>query len=186
MITRANILDLLAALGASFVVLAGLAYAYIVYEYNVTTLVVSVLLPLVIGSGILARRSRILLFSFLALFWAIIDDSPVFFDSVLTWPQVTRFHPFLPRLYMNIVIHALTLLFLYLALREGMKGKSVSRAKEIAVALLGLVVFGLAYAQNIPLAAIQNAVESSWYAFDVAEKVLSIGVLAIAVHIAKR
>lgn len=165
----------MAVLAASTVVVAGLLYAYVVYVFDLKTLLVSVVMPLVLGSVIFsARRQRILLFAFLAYIWAVVDDAPVYFDSVLTWPEVTRFHPFLPRLYMNIVIHSLTLFFLYLAVRESTKEKKLSGWKIIKLTVLSLTAFVLAYAQNIPLAGIQNIVDSSWYEFDVVAKVSSI------------
>jgi hypothetical protein len=172
---RAALLDFLAVLTASLVVVACLLYAQVTGTYDATTFMVSVLLPLVLGSAILSvRKERILLFAFLAYLWAVVDDAPVYFDSVITWPEVTRFHPFLPRLFMNIVIHALTALFLCLTVRESMKGTRVGLRNAPRVIILTSVAFVLAYAQNIPLAAIQNAVETSWYPFDFAEKVASI------------
>ena len=183
MIRRAALLDLVAILAASLVVVACLLYAQVTGTYDATTFMVSVVLPLVLGSAILSvRKDRILLFAFVAYFWAVVDDAPVFLDSVLTWPEVTRFHPFLPRLFMNIVIHALTVLFLYLAIRESMKGTSVRFRDAFRVILFTSVAFVLAYAQNIPLVAIQNVVETSWYPFDFTEKLVSIFFLYLAVR----
>ena len=188
MIGRAALYDILAVVAASSVVLVGLLYAEVVYVFDATTLLVSVVLPLILGSAIfLVRRKRTLLFAFLALFWAVVDDRPVFFDSVLTWPEVTRFHPFLPRLFMNIVIHGLTVLFLYLMIRESMKGTGVRLWKAPRVIILTSVAFVLAYAQNIPLPVIQNVVEAgsnpaSWYPFDVAAKLSSIFFLYLALQ----
>jgi hypothetical protein len=180
---RATLYDLLAVAAATCVLIAALLYAEVTDVYDSTTLLVSVVLPLILGSAIfLLRKNRILLFAFLAYFWAIIDDRPVFFDSVLTWPEVTRFHPFLPRLFMNIVIHALTALFLYLTIRESLKGSSVRLRNASLVIVLALVAFILAYAQNIPLAVIQKVVETSWYPFDLAEKLASVFFLYIAVR----
>ena len=155
--------------------------------YDVTTLLASVILPLLLGASILwVRKERIALYAFLALFWAVIDDGPVFFDSVLTWPEVTRFHPFLPRLYMNIVIHALTILFLYLTVHESLKRTGVRLREAPGVIVLASAAFIFAYAQNIPLAAIQNAVDTSWYPFDIVEKIASIFFLCLAVWKATR
>ena len=188
MIGRAALYDILAVVAASSVVLVGLLYAEVVYVFDATTLLVSVVLPLTLGSAILlVRRNRTLLFAFLALFWTVVDDRPVYFDSVLTWPEVTRFHPFLPRLFMNIVIHGLTILFLYLMIRESMKGTGVRLWKAPWVIILTSVAFVLAYAQNIPLPVIQNVVEAgsnpaSWYPFDVATKLSSIFFLYLALR----
>lgn len=183
MIGRAALFDILAILAASLVVVACLLYAQVTGTYDVTTFMVSVVLPLVLGSVILSvRKERTLLFAFLAYFWAMVDDAPVFLDSVITWPEVTRFHPFLPRLFMNIVIHALTALFLYLTIRESMKGTNVGLRNAPRVIILTLVAFVLAYAQNIPLVAIQKVVETSWYPFDFTEKLVSIFFLYLAVR----
>ena len=169
------------------IVLVGLLYAYIVYAFDATTLLVSVVSPPILGSIILSVRKRwIFLFGFLAYFWSVVDDAPVYFDSVLTWPEVTRFHPFLPRLYMNIVLHLLTLVFLCLAIWLSMEETDRTRSKVFKVSILALLAFILAYAQNIPLTAVQDAEENSWYAFDVAEKVASIGFFVFAVREAKK
>lgn len=183
MTRRARLCDLLAILAACFVVVASLLYAQVTGTYDSTTLLVSVALPLGLGSAILSlRRSRTLLFAFLAYFWAVVDDAPVFFDSVLTWPEVTRFHPFLPRLFMNVIIHGLTALFMYLTIRESMKGKKASLQYARRVVALALVAFVTGYAQNIPLAEIQDVVRTSWYPFDLAEKLTSILLLYLAVR----
>lgn len=183
MIGRAALFDILAILAASLVVVACLLYAQVTGTYDLTTFMVSVVLPLVLGSVILSvRKERTLLFAFLAYFWAMVDDAPVFLDSVITWPEVTRFHPFLPRLFMNIVIHALTALFLYLTIRESMKETNVGLRNAPRVIILTLVAFVLAYAQNIPLVAIQKVVETSWYPFDFTEKLVSIFFLYLAVR----
>jgi hypothetical protein len=189
---RTALYDFLAVLAVSLVVVACVIYAEVRYVYDATTLLVCIMLPLVFGSVILSlRKDRTLLFAFLALFWAVIDDRPIFFDSILTWPEVTRFHPYLPRLFMNIVIHALTILFLYLTIRESMKGSGVRLWKAPRVIILASVAFLLAYAQNIPLALIQNVVQAgsnpaSWYPFDVETKLSAIFFLCLAVWQAKK
>jgi hypothetical protein len=190
--SRAALYDFLAVLATSLVVVACVIYAEVTYVYDATTLLVCIVLPLVFGSAILSlRKDRTLLFAFLALFWAVIDDRPIFFDSILTWPEVTRFHPFLPRLFMNIVIHALTALFLYLTIRESMKGTSVRLSKAPLVIILASAAFVLAFAQNIPLAVIQNVVQAgsnpaSWYPFDIEAKLSSIFFLCLAVWQARK
>ena len=119
-----------------------------------------------------------------------IDDAPVYFDSVITWPEVTRFHPFLPRLFMNIVLHALTLLFMFLGIRDTWTAttRSNSIGREVwskRVVLLLIIAFILAYAQNIPIPIVQDAVQSSWYQFDLAEKLTSIAFYCLALREAK-
>ncbi len=184
---RGTLYDILAIAAASSIVLIGLLYAEVVYVFDLTTLLVSVVLPLTVGTAIfVVRKNRILLYAFLALFWTVIDDRPVFFDSVLTWPEVTRFHPFLPRLFMNVVIHALTILFLYLVVRESLKGSRVRIRDVPTVVVAALLSFVLAYAQNIPLSVVQNLVDTSWYPFDLAEKSAAIFFLCLAVWQAKK
>ena len=184
LIKRGKLYDLIAVIATSLIVAASLWYAYVTYVFDTTTFLVSVALPLALGSAILSVRKRwILLFAFLAYFFAVIDDAPVYFDSVLTWPEVTRFHPFLPRLFMNIVLHSLTLIFLYLTVRETMKRRpTAKREKVLKIGILAFIAFVLAYAQNIPLTIVQNVVENSWYPFDIAEKLLSIAFLYLAIR----
>jgi hypothetical protein len=187
LIGRTALYDFLAILVASLAVVAGLLYAAVTGTYDATTFLVSILLPLVFGSALLSsRKERIALFAFLAYFWAVVDDGPVFFDSVLTWPEVTRFHPFLPRLLMNIIIHALTALFLYLAMRESVKGTDTSLRKAPKIIVLIAAAFVTAYAQNIPLTVVQNLVDTSWYTFDIAEKSVSIFLFCAAVWMARK
>jgi hypothetical protein len=189
---RSALYDLLAVLAVSLVVVASVIYAEVRYIYDARTFLLCILLPLVFGIAVLSlRKDRTILFAFLAMFWAVIDDRPIFFDSILTWPEVTRFHPFLPRLFMNIVIHALTIIFLYLTIREAMKGSGVRMRKAPLVIVLATVSFVFAYAQNIPLAVIQNVVQAganpaSWFPFDLEAKLSAIFFLCLAVWQAKK
>jgi len=183
---RSVVYDFLAVLSSCIVVYYSLMYAYVVYTFDIKTLFVSVVLPVCFGTVILSlRKEKIYLYAFLAYIWAVVDDAPVYFDSVLTWPEVTRFHPFLPRLLMNIVLHALTLTFLYLTVRESFKGRVKSRAKVYEVGILAFMAFILAYAQNIPLAIVQNFEVSSWYTLDVLEKLASLVFLCLAIREAR-
>lgn len=180
---RRRLYDLLALAAASLVMLGALFYAGVVDVYDSTTLFVCIILPLVAGSVVfLVAGNRVLLFAFLAYFWTIVDDRPIFFDSVLTWPNVTRFHPFIPRLFMNIVIHALTAFFLYLVVKELLRGTGVRIQNAPSVLALASLAFVLSYAQNIPLSYIQNVVQVAWYPFDIVEKLLSFLVLYAAVR----
>jgi hypothetical protein len=190
---RSALYDFLAVLAVSLVVVASVIYAEVRYIYDARTFLLCILLPLVFGVAVLSlRKDRTLLFAFLAMFWAVIDDRPIFFDSILTWPEVTRFHPFLPRLFMNVVIHALTIIFLYLTIREAMKGSGVRMRKvPLRVIILATVSFAFAYAQNIPLAVIQNVVQAganpaSWFPFDLEAKLSAIFFLCLAVWQAKK
>jgi hypothetical protein len=184
---RAALYDLLAILAASLVVVVCLVYAEWYGVFDSTMFLVGVLVPVILGSAIISiRRDRIILFVFLAYIWAVLDDAPVFLDSLLTWPQVTRFHPFLPRVFMNIVIHGLTAFFMYFAIREAMKGKNTSLRNAPLVVILAVAAFVLAYAQNIPLGVIQNAVTAAWFPFDIAEKLSSIFLFYLAVREASK
>jgi len=179
---KQSLYDLLAILGVSIVVVLCLLYAQVSGTYDATTLLMSVILPLVLGSAILSvRGKRILLFGYLAYFWAVVDDAPVFFDSVLTWPQVTRFHPFLPRILMNVVIHLATAGFMYLTMLEAIRGTRVRLRNATRIITLTSLSFVIAYAQNIPLVIIQNVVNSSWFAFDFVEKIVSVLLFSFAV-----
>jgi hypothetical protein len=182
-LARGLLYDTVAVTSVIAIVVGGAYYALEADNYVLTTLIVSVLVPLVVGTLVLySTGERILVFAFLAYIWAVIDDAPVFFDSVLTWPEVTQFHPFLPRLLMNVLIHALTALFVYLTLREAVGGVRVRLADAVWPIAFACIAFVLAYAQNIPLSVIQDAVLSSWYPFDVGEKVASIAFFILAVR----
>jgi len=87
---------------------------------------------------------------------------------------------------MNLVIHALTALFMYLAIRESSRGTDVRLRDAPLVIILVLVAFVLAYAQNIPLPAIQSFVASSWYPFDVTEKLVSLFFFCLALAASRR
>jgi len=183
---RSAALDTLATTVATIAVLAGWSYAFQVGRYDLTTLFVSIIAPLAIGTVSLStRKNRILVFTFLAYFWAVVDDGPIYFDSVLTWPEVTKFHPFLPRLVMNVVIHGLTAIFFYLAVRRSMKGTSSIR-DSWGPWLLAVVAFVLAYAQNLPFATVQRIVSTDWYAFDLAEKLASVLFFSLALVLGAR
>ena len=174
-----KIYDILAVSAAAAVVVTAVTYAEIVYTYDLTTFIVSVVSPVVVGSFFIALRNRKMLYAYLAFIWAVLDDRPIFFDSILTWPEVTRFHPFLPRLFMNIVIHGLTLVFLYLSVREASKGSNVSFWRSPRVLIPAVIFLVLAYAQNIPLSIVQDMVQAgsnpaTWYPFDIATKLSSL------------
>ncbi len=162
-------------------------YVFQSQAFDITTLLGGVVLPLVFGSAVLiVTKQRIAIFAFLAFFWSLIDDAPVNFDSVLTWPEVTRVHPAGPHLFMEALLHVLTAVFLCLALREALKGTSLTREKVFGVALLTAAAFVLSYAQNLPLADLSTIVEQDWYQLDLAEHLASIALLYIAVRLAMR
>src|SRR5271156_724619 len=79
-------------------------------------------------------KGSLFFFAFMAYFWSLIDDGPVDFDSVLTWPKVTGGPQ---HIFLEILLHALTLGFLFLALREALKGSDASTRRRIGIAFLG-------------------------------------------------
>ncbi len=174
--------DISAAAAASAVLLLCLLYVYFYPEFDATTLLVGVIFPLAFGSIVLSvRKNWVFLYAFIAYFWSLVDDKPVQFDSVLTWPEVTRFHPATPHIFMEIVLHILTVAFLYLAVREALKGTNLNASKAFKVFLLTSVAFILSYAQNIPLAAIQAIVIDQWFPLDLLEHIASLAFLYLAV-----
>ncbi len=176
--------DVFAIAATSLVVILSQYYVFVVPAYDFTSFLVGVAFPLVFGSVIfLAKGRRILLFAFLAYIWSVVDDAPVYFDSVFTWPEVTRFHPAEPHIFLEIVVHVLTGVFLYLTVREALKGTAMNRQKLFKVSLLTFIAFVLSYAQNIPLAVVQDLVENGgWYQLDVVQHLASIVFLFVAVR----
>ena len=139
---RRTIYRILAAATATLGVLVSLWYVSENQAFDVTTLLAGVVFPLVFGSAVLlVTKQRIALFVFLAYFWSIVDDGPVFFDSVLTWPEVTRFHPATPHIFLEVLLHALTLLFMALAVREALGGTRPPLPKALGVVVLALIAF---------------------------------------------
>ena len=185
--TRRFAYDLTAVLAASLVLLACMFYVSLYPNFDVGTLVVGVVIPLTFGSVVLAaRKNWVLLFAFLAYFWSLVEDGPVFFDSVFTWPEVTRFHPAGPHIFMEVLVHLATIAFLYLAIKEAAKGRRLTASKVATVSILVMLAFILSYAQNIPLAAIQAMVSWNWYALDLLEHIASLGFFYFALTEAQK
>ena len=136
-----------------------------------------------IGAGARAlapeRSGRLLFFAFMAYFWSLIDDGPVDFDSVLTWPEVTGG---LQHIFLEVLLHALTLGFLWLALWEALKGSEVSAGRRLRVAALGLGSFWASYFQNTPFLALGNLPSGSWYPLDAAEHLVAVALLCLALR----
>jgi hypothetical protein len=152
--------------------------------YDQSTLMIGVILPVVTGSAILmAGKQRVLFFVFFAYFWSLVDDAPVHFDSVLTWPEVTRYQPIAPY-FMDFVLLGLVLSSLFLALREYLKGRSVTSAKKAQLALLILVAFGLSYLQDLEVG--HNLVSQSFYELELVEHIASAAVLYFTLRLASR
>ncbi len=149
--------------------------------------VLAVALPLVLAAAIFAAlRSWTILFSFLALLWAVTDDAPVNLDSIYTWPEVTRVHPVAPHLIMEVVLHVLTVAFLVLAVRSASRGRRTAGRRTIVVWTLAFFAFVASYVQNIPLALVQQVVASSWYELDIVEHALAVALIYLAVREAGR
>jgi len=157
-------------------------YVYLFPSYDLSTFVIGAVVPFAVSVLLaLAAGNRILLYTFLAYFWALVDDGPVFLDSVLTWPEVTRFHPASPHVFLEVLYHLLTAAFLVLAVREAAKGAPKRAPQVVIVSFLTLSAFVLAYAQNIPLNVIQATVEDEWYQLDIFEHILSAFLLFLAI-----
>jgi hypothetical protein len=184
---RGVVYKILAVVAASLALLLSQLYVFVNPAYDISTFIVGVAFPLLFGSIIfIVTQQRILPFAFLAYFWSIVDDSPVSFDAVFTWPEVTRFHPAAPHLFMEVLLHLLTLVFLYLTIRQALRGTKLTAAKAVKVSLLTLVAFVLSYAQNIPIASIQAFVENGWYQIDVLEHGASLIFLYLAIREARK
>ncbi len=171
------------ASGAAAIAVLAATEVYVGYSqiFDYSTLLIGVALPLAFGYILFRRREdRLLLFAFLGYFWSIVDDAPVYFDSVFTWPQVTRFHPILPHYTLEVIFHLATLGFMYLSVREVSRGGIRLGMRALRIYLLLALAFLLAYAQNIPLDAVQSIVESSWYQLDVLEHLGSVVVFGLA------
>ena len=159
-------------------------WVYLYSRYDLDTLLVGAVVPLVLSLSLpLYSRNRVLLFVFLAYFWSLVEDGPVFLDSVFTWPEVTSAPP---HLLLEVLYHLLTAAFLVLAIREAMKGGPSPTPKKIAIGLLTASAFVLAYAQNIPLDAVQGLVLGQWYSVDAAEHLLSALLLFLALRLPTR
>ena len=175
------------AIAACVVLGLSLLYVYANPNFDASTLAVGVIIPLGFGAAVfLATRQRVALFVFLAYFWSLVDDKPVQFDSVLTWPEVTRFHPAGPHIFMEVVLHVLTIAFLVLAAREALKGSRLSPSSMVGVWLLVLVAFVLSYAQNLPVDSIQTLATYDWYPLNLGEHVASLAFLYLALDQAGR
>jgi len=174
-------------LAASFVLLfLCLLYVYFNPNYDVTTFVVGVAIPGMGGSAILfATRQRVLAFVYLAYFWGLVDDAPVHFDSVLTWPEVTRYQPYVPYL-MDFVLLGLALLFFSLAVLESIGGKAITHHEGFILVLLTMLVFGLSYLQDLEISPVQYLVDGYWYQFDLVEHIVSGVALFLTLRYAER
>lgn len=172
-----------ATLGASQIYYAFFA-RNVVYDSSV--LVFGVVVPLLVGCLCLYfTDQRVLLLGFFAIFWSVVDDAPVFFDSALTWPRVTGFHPYLPHHVTEVVLHILTFAFLLLSARLALGRSRVSGRRALSAYLLVLLAFVASYAQNIPLVAVEIFVYRSWYQLDVIEHLATVALYGLALWVAR-
>lgn len=181
-LSRSGRLRRSASAAATIVVLVA-TEIYVGYNqtFDYSTLLIGVVVPLASGFILLSRKSdRFLLLAYLGYFWSVVDDAPVNFDSVFTWPEVTRFHPVLPHYTLEVVFHVATFGFMYLSVREVLGGGIKLGRRALRIYLLLALAFLLSYAQNIPLSAVQSMVESSWYQLDVFEHLGSVVVFGLA------
>lgn len=181
---RQSFFDLLAVFLIAIIYLATQLYVFLFPAYDLTTFLAGAVVPLVASFLIsVGKGSKILLYASLAYFWALVDDAPVYLDSVLTWPEVTRFNPAAPHLFLELVYHLLTAAFLVLTIREAIGGKAIRQSRKGEVVLLTVAAFGLAYFQNIPIYSVQAIVETQWYQLDLIEHLLSVFALYLAVRV---
>jgi hypothetical protein len=180
-VTRLGILEIALAFVVTF---SCLYYAYLNPAYDLGTLMIGVVLPVAFGSSLLlVGRQRILFFVFFAYFWSLVDDAPVHFDSVLTWPEVTRYQPVVPY-FMDYVLLVVVLASFCLVVRESLKGKGTTRGEKVMFSFLTLVVFGLSYLQDIEVDAVHRLVASYWYPLDLVEHIASAAVLVFVLKLA--
>ena len=173
-VTRVGILEI----SLAFVVTTCcLYYVYLHPAYDLVTLMIGVVLPVVFGSTLLLLgRQRVLFFVFLAYFWSLVDDAPVHFDSVLTWPRVTHYQPIVPY-FGDYVLLVVVLSSFCLAVRESLKRRTTTPKEKALFGFLTLVVFGLSYIQDIEVPLVQNIVARYWYQLDLVEHLASAAIL---------
>lgn len=148
-------------------------------------LFVAVLAPITVAI-VLLHDSRFLLFSYLGIFLSTVDDAPVNFDSVFTWPEVTRYAPAFHHFAMEIFLHIATFFFILLAFRTLTK-RYTNNQPTLKLLLMALGVSALCYLQNLPLESFQRMVEQNWYLLDVSEHVAAVLLLSFSsIYFTKR
>lgn len=150
-----------------------------------TVFVYAVALPAVIGSAVfLAQRERVYLYLFLAYLPSLTDDSPVNLDSIYTWPEVTSGFQHVAT---EALLHALTLIFLVLAVRAALRvGGNSTFARSLSVWLLTMAAFGAASISIIPLPSLQAAIAANWYPIDIVGHATSLAFVCSAMLVAVR
>lgn len=144
-----------------------------------TVFVWAVALPAIVGSAtLLALGKRVYFFIFMAYFWSVTDDNPVNLDSIYTWPEVTHG---LHHTVAEVILHVLTLLFLYLAVREAVRdGGKMAYWRLSVVSLLTVAAFVTASVSIIPIPSLQASISANWYQIDAIAHVVSLVLISAA------
>jgi len=181
------LVGVLAILSATLLLLVTQYYVAVLHPgLDWKAFAVGVALPAIGGSAILlAAKSRVVLFTFLAYLWSVTDDAPVNLDSVYTWPAVTSG---LQHTVAEVILHLLTLAFMYLAVKEAFRGsgRETSLRKLSRVLVLVIAAFVLASVSIVPLPGLRAAISSGWYQIDVVGHLMSLAFLSVALREAAR
>jgi len=149
-------------------------YVYYFPSYDSSTFLVGAAIPFIVSISLpIAAHRKVLLLASLGFYWSLVEDGPVYLDSIFTWPEVTRFNPAAEHILLEVVYHVLTAIFFALALREARKGVTLEGRKFLVATFFAFCAYLFAYAQNIPLSGIQWIVESNWFVLDLTEHILS-------------
>lgn len=128
-------------------------------------------------------EARVAFFAFMAYFWSLVDDAPVGFDSISTWPEVTSgFQHTLT----EVILHVLTAAFMFLAMRGAVGRIGIAPVrKELQVSILAIAAFWASYFQNTPWGIVQVVARNAWYPLDFAEHAVSLALLYFAIRTAR-
>ncbi len=118
-------------------------------------------------------NQRILLYSGLAYLFSLVDDSPVNADQLLGYEN---------QIATEAILHVLTILFLFLALREAGSGKVT-----LVEGVLGAVAFLVSALDDFPQVRLIDYLRSHhWYLLDVSIHLVSVLVFYVALRDALR
>lgn len=183
---RGRPLDVVALLFVSFLVIVPQYYlATVQPDLSWVYFAWAVALPAGVASAVfLALGRREYLFFFFAFLWSVTDDNPVNLDSVYTWPEVTSG---LHHTIMEVILHALTLVFLYLAVKETARtARKSTLSRPWTVWTLVLATFVVASVSILPLPSLQAEIATNWYEIDIAAHVLALGLVGATLAEASR
>ncbi len=162
--------------------LVSLIFAYYYSKYDEITLSISILLPFAYAILALPKKEPFF-YAYLAYFISLVDDAPVYFDSVFTWPEVTGGNQ---HYILEVTFHLLTLLFMLLALSKFVKPSKLFSTRMAMPILLISIAFLLSYAQNLPIDVLKSLIQGDWYLLDILEHALSVMFFAASFYIAKQ